>query len=186
MPPTKKTKKAKPKAKPKAKSKSRPKAKPKAKPEKKAKKEPKEKSRYLFKITVVGPEDPLLERVLAVFNEQVVAVDGIRIGATKFELADSDVGTLFMSPEHAALDVLLSLTFKGAKGVIIVLRELDPQIETVYRNEIRNNLGEGIPTRVIRLGADMDEFKRTEIQSVLDDLLREILEAVESNKSSDK
>jgi hypothetical protein len=184
MPSAKKTKKAKPKAKPKAKAKARPKAKPKA--EKKAKKEPKEKSRYLFKITVVGPEDPLLERVLAVFNEQVVAVDGIRIGATKFELADSDVGTLFMSPEHAALDVLLSLTFKGAKGVIIVLREPDPQLETVYRNEIRNNLGEGIPTRVICLGADLDEFKRTEIQSVLDDLLREILEATESNRSKNK
>ncbi|MFX0045606.1 MAG: hypothetical protein ACFE8Z_07135 [Candidatus Hermodarchaeota archaeon] len=181
MPPEMKTKKAKPKAKPKAKSKARPKAKPKAAPKKKVKKKPKEKSRYLFKITVVGPEDPLLERVLAVFNEQVVAVDGIRIGATKFELADSDVGTLFMSPEHAALDVLLSLTFKGAKGVIIVLREPDPQLETVYRNDIRDNLGEGIPTRVICLGDDLDEFKRTEILSVLDDLLREILEVASSN-----
>ncbi|MFX1416855.1 MAG: hypothetical protein ACFFC0_08580 [Promethearchaeota archaeon] len=179
MPPKKATKKDKPKAKPKA----RPKAEPKAKPKKKAKEKPKEKSRYLFKITVVGPEDPLLERVLAVFNEQVVAVDGIRIGATKFELADSDVGTLFMSPEHAALDILLSLTFKGAKGVIIVLREHDPQIETVYRNEIRKNLGEGIPTRVISVSGDLDEFKRTEIQSVLDDLLREILGVAAFNKS---
>ena len=177
MPEEKKTKKTKPKAK------ATSKARPKAKPKKKAKKEPKEKSRYHFKITVVGPEDPLLERVLAVFDEQVVAIDGIRIGATKLELADSDVGTLFMSPEHAALDILLSLTFKGAKGVIIVLRELDPQIETVYRNEIRSNLGEGIPTRVICLGDELDEFKRTEIQSVLDDLLREILEVTASDKS---
>ncbi|MHA2380061.1 MAG: hypothetical protein ACXADS_12375 [Candidatus Thorarchaeota archaeon] len=174
MPPARKPKKAKSKAK------------QKAKPEKKPKKEHKEKSRYLFKITVVGPDDTLLERVLGVFNEQVVAVDGIRIGATKFELGDSDVRTLFMSPEHAALDILLSLTFKGAKGVIIVLREMDPQIETVYRNEIRNNLGEGIPTRVISLGAEMDEFKRTEIHSVLDDLLQEILQGAASNRSTSR
>ncbi len=172
MPPKKKPRKAEPEAK------------PKAKPKKTSKKEPKKKSRYHFKITVVGPEDPLLERVLAVFDEQVVAIDGIRIGATKLELADSNVGTLFMSPEHAALDILLSLTFKGAKGVIIVLRDPDPQLETVYRNDIRDNLGEGIPTRVICLGDDLDEFKRTEIQSVLDDLLREILEVASSSKST--
>ncbi|MFQ5832311.1 MAG: hypothetical protein ACE5H4_06400 [Candidatus Thorarchaeota archaeon] len=154
----------------------------KAKPKCKRKKKPKQKSRYLFKITVVGPEDVLLGRVLAVFNQQVVAVDGIRIGATKLELADSDVRTLFMSPEHAALDILLSLTYKGAKGVIIVLREADPQIETVYRNEIRNNLGEGTPTRVICLGNSLDKFKKTEVNNVLDDLLQEILEIAGSKK----
>ncbi len=149
---------------------------------KRKKKKPKQKSRYLFKITVVGPEDKLLERVLAVFNEQVVAVDGIRIGATKLELADSDVRTLFMSPEHAALDILLSLTYKGAKGVIIVLREADPQIETVYRNEIRNNVGEGIPTRVICIGNSIDDFKKNEINNALDDILQEILEVASSKK----
>ncbi len=163
MPSTQKVKKAKPKG-------------------KRKKKKPKQKSRFLFKITVVGPEDMLLERVLAVFNEQIVAVDGIRIGATKLELADSDVRTLFMSPEHAALDILLSLTYKGAKGVIIVLREADPQIETVYRNEIRNNLGEGTPTRVICIGNSIDDFKKNEINNVLDNILQEILEIASSKK----
>lgn len=135
----------------------------------------KRKSEWLFKITVVGPEDRLLEQVLSVFNEQVVSVDGIRIGATKLEREDSDVRTLFMSPKHSALDLLLSLTYKGATGVIIVLKSPDPEIEALYRNEIRENLGEGIPTRMISVDSDIDDFKRNEIHNLLDELLEEIL-----------
>ncbi len=142
---------------------------------KKPKKAEKQKSRYLFKVTVVGPEDRLLEQFLGAFNEQVMAVDGIRIGAAKLEREDSDVRTLFMSPKHSALDILLSLTYKGATGVIIVLNDADPELETMYRNEIRDNLGEGIPTRVICVGSGIDEFKRNEIQNLLDELMEEIL-----------
>ncbi|MHA2117887.1 MAG: hypothetical protein ACW98J_03115 [Candidatus Thorarchaeota archaeon] len=142
---------------------------------KKPKKAEKQKSRYLFKVTVVGPDDRLLEQVLSVFNEQVMSVDGIRIGATKVEREDSDVQTLFMSPKHSALDILLSLTYKGATGVIIVLKDADPEIETMYRNEVRENLGEGIPTRVICVGSDIEDFKRNEIHNLLDELMDEIL-----------
>ena len=142
---------------------------------KSSKKAEKQKSRYLFKVTVVGPDDRLLEQVLSVFNEQVMSVDGIRIGAVKFEREDSDVSTLFMSPKHSALDILLSLTYKGATGVIIVLDDADPELETMYRNEIRENLGEGIPTRVIFVGSGIEEFKRNEIQNLLDELTEEIL-----------
>ncbi|MFX0108646.1 MAG: hypothetical protein ACFE7R_10200 [Candidatus Hodarchaeota archaeon] len=145
-------------------------------PKRKAKPKTEDKSRYLFKLTVVGPEDPLLESFLVVINEQVVSVDGIRIGATNVELDDSRVSTLFMSPKHAALDILLSLTYKGAKGVIIVLREADPELETVYRNEIRANLGEGVPTRVCILPKEIDDFKRNEINTMLDGLIEEMLE----------
>lgn len=144
-------------------------------PGKKSKETKRQKSRYLFKVTVVGPEDRLLEQVLGVFNEQVVAVDGIRIGSTKLEREDSDVRTLFMSPKHSALDILLSLTYKGASGVIIVLKDADPEIETMYRNEVRDNLGEGIPTRVICVGSGIEEFKRNEIQNILDEMMEEIL-----------
>ena len=119
------------------------------------------KPRYLFKITMVGPEDRLLEKVLSVINENVVAVDGIRIGATHLETEDSDVRTLFMSPKHSALDILLSLTYKGAKAVMIVLKEPDQEIETMYRNEIRENLGQGIPTRVITVSAEIDSGMRS-------------------------
>ncbi|MHA2020986.1 MAG: hypothetical protein ACW96N_04675 [Candidatus Thorarchaeota archaeon] len=142
---------------------------------KKPKKAEKQKSRYLFKVTVVGPDDRLLEQVLSVFNEQVMSVDGIRIGATKVEREDSDVQTLFMSPKHSALDILLSLTYKGATGVIIVQKDADPEIETMYRNEVRENLGEGIPTRVICVGSDIEDFKRNEIHNLLDELMDEIL-----------
>jgi hypothetical protein len=80
-----------------------------------------------------------------------------------------------MSPKHAALDILLSLTFKGANAAIIVLREPDPELETVYRNEVRENLGTKIPTRVVTVESGIDEFKRTEIHHTFDDLIEEIL-----------
>jgi hypothetical protein len=45
----------------------------------------------------------------------------------------------------------------------------------MYRNEVRENLGEGIPTRVICVGSDIDDFKRNEIHNLLDELMDEIL-----------
>ena len=144
----------------------------------------KSKSRYLFKITMVGPEDKLLEKVLSVINENVVAVDGIRIGATHLETENSDVKALFMSPKHSALDILLSLTYKGAKGVMIVLKEHDPEIETMYRNEIRENLGQGIPTRVIAVGTKIEEFKKAEIRNTLDEMIEEMLDIAEKERAA--
>ncbi len=132
------------------------------------------KSKYLFKITVVGPEDSLLEDVLSTFDP-VVKVDGIRIVSADRSTDDSEVRAVFMSPKHAALDILLSLTFKGASAVIIVLRDPDPELETIYRNEIRENLGTGIPTRVVTVGSSLDEFKRNEIHHCFDELVDEIL-----------
>lgn len=142
------------------------------------------KPRYLFKITMVGPEDRLLEKVLSVINENVVAVDGIRIGSTQLETENTDVKTLFMSPKHSALDILLSLTYKGAKAVFIVLKESDPEIETMYRNEIRENLGQGVPTRVITVSTEIDEFKITEIKTALDDIIEEMLEIAEKERGA--
>jgi len=132
------------------------------------------KSKYLFKVTVVGPDDQLLENVLSTFDP-VVKVDGIRIVSADHSTADSEVRAVFMSPKHAALDILLSLTFKGASAVMIVLREPDPELETVYRNEIRENLGTKVPTRVCTIGPELDEFKRTEIHHTFDELMEEIL-----------
>jgi len=132
------------------------------------------KSKFLFKITVVGPDDSLLEDVLSTFDP-VVKVDGIRIVSADHSTDDSDVRAVFMSPKHAALDILLSMTFKGASAVIIVLRDADPQLETVYRNEVRKNLGAKIPTRVVTVGSALDEYKRTEIHHTFDELIEEIL-----------
>jgi len=136
------------------------------------KKQPK--SKYLFKITVVGPEDSLLEDVLSTFDP-VVKVDGIRIVSADHFTDDSEVRAVFMSPRHAALDILLSLTYRGASAVIIVLREPDPELETIYRNEIRENLGTKVPTRVVTIESSLDEFKRNEIHHCADDLIEEIL-----------
>lgn len=140
------------------------------------KKDDKKISKYLFKITVVGPDDKLLMDVLSIFDDPVVSVDGIRIGSTEVDFDTSEVHAVFMSPRHSALDILLALTYKGASGVIIVLREPDPEIETLYRNEIRKNLGGEIPTRVVTIGSTMDKFKRTEIEHIFDDVVAEILE----------
>jgi len=133
-------------------------------------------SKYLFKITVVGPDDKLLMDVLSIFDDPVVSVDGIRIGSTEVDFDTSEVHAVFMSPRHSALDILLTLTYKGASGVIIVLREPDPEIETLYRNEIRNNLGTDVPTRLVTIGSTMDKFKQTEIEHIFDDVVAEILE----------
>ncbi len=140
----------------------------------KSKSKKRAKSKFLFKITVVGPDDSLLEDVLSIFDP-VVKVDGIRIVSTEAHTDDSDIRAVFMSPKHAALDILLSLTYKGASAVIIVLRDPDPELETVYRNEIRENLGTRVPTRVVSITSTLDEFKRTEINHIFDDLIEEIL-----------
>jgi hypothetical protein len=131
-------------------------------------------SRYLFKITVVGPVDSLLEEVLQVFSKRVVTVDGISISAADHATDSSDVKALIMSPRHDALDIMLSLTFKGANAAIIVLREVDPEVETYYRNEVRVKAGE-LPTRVFSVGPDFNETKRCEILRTLDGLLEAIL-----------
>lgn len=136
----------------------------------------KKRSKYLFKITVVGPDDKLLEAVLSTFEDPVVAVDGIRIGSTEVDTDTSEIHAVFMSPKHAALDILLTLTYKGASAVIIVCKDVDPEIETIYRNEIRENLGTGIPTRVIQVDIPIDKFKRNEIHHLTDEIIEEILE----------
>jgi hypothetical protein len=139
------------------------------------KKTSKKRSKYLFKITVVGPDDKLLTDVLSLFDDPVVAVDGIRIGSTEVDIDTSEVHTVFMAPRHAVLDILLTLTYKGASGVIIVLKESDPEIETMYRNEIRTNLGTEVPTRIVTTGPNMDKFKHTEIQHIVEGMVEEIL-----------
>jgi hypothetical protein len=133
------------------------------------------KDRYLFKITVVGPEDKLLTDVLKVFNEHVISIDGIRIGSGEMETESTDVRVLFMSPKHSAMDLLLSMTYKGASAVIIVLRDADPEIETIYRNEIRETVGEGIPTRVVIVGSEIDRYKQNEIAHLFEEIIEEIL-----------
>ncbi len=134
------------------------------------------KSRYLFKITVLGPDDALLESVLSNFNDPVVSVDGIRIGSTDLDLDSSEVHAVFMSPRHSALDILLALTFRGASGAVIVLKEADPQIEALYRNEVRENLGANVPTRTVVIDSELDKFKQTEIHHLFDEVISEILE----------
>jgi len=136
----------------------------------------KKRSRYLFKITVVGPDDKLLEAVLSTFDDPVVAVDGIRIGSTEVDTDTSEIHAVFMSPKHSALDILLTLTYKGSSAVIIVCKDADPEIETIYRNEIRENLGTGIPTRVVQVDLPIDDFKKNEIHHLFDEVIEEILE----------
>lgn len=143
----------------------------------------KSKSNYLFKITVVGPDDMLLEDVLSTFDP-VVKVDGIRIVSADHSTDDSNVRAVFMSPKHAVLDILLSLTYKGASAVMIVMKDSDPELETIYRNEIRENLGTKVPTQVVTIGSGIDEFKRAEIHHTFDEIIEEILSKKEKERQA--
>ena len=133
------------------------------------------KTRYIFKITVVGPDDGLLREVLAILNENVVTVDGVTIGSTRVELEESRVSTVMMSPGRSAMNLMLSLTFKGANAVIIALREADPQVEAHFRNEIREALGTGRPTRVFLGGTRINKRKKEELLSLLNEIAAELV-----------
>ncbi|MDF1539827.1 MAG: hypothetical protein P1Q69_13085, partial [Candidatus Thorarchaeota archaeon] len=145
--------------------------------------ESKKRKRYLFKVTIVGPEDAILEKVLLVVNQSAVAVDGIRIGTTNVETKDSKVRAVTWSPRHSALDVLLDVTYSGANAVVIVLKDTDPEIEAIYREEICEHLGSGTPTRILTVGSDIDEFKRHEILNMFEELFQEVLDS--KNKDSE-
>lgn len=114
--------------------------------------------------------------MLSTFDDPVVAVDGIRIGSTEIDTDTSEIHAVFMSPKHSALDILLTLTYKGASAVLIVCPGSDPEIETIYRNEIRENLGTGVPTRVLQVKLPLDDFKKNEIHHICDEVVEEILE----------
>jgi signal recognition particle receptor subunit beta len=141
-----------------------------------------EKSRYAFKITVIGPDDSLLEEVLRAFSDRVIEVDGIRISSAGHRTDSSDVKALIMSPGYSALDVMLSLTFKGAGGVVIVLREPDDETECMYRNEVKLNAGE-VPTRVLAAGSKFNDKKRKEIVRLLNNMLEEMVSAREGARA---
>ncbi|TFG14831.1 hypothetical protein EU537_02515 [Candidatus Thorarchaeota archaeon] len=136
----------------------------------------KRRAKYLFKVTVVGPDDSLLDEVLRVLNENVVSIDGIRIGSTEIEAEGTDVRAVTMSPKHTALDVLLTVTFTGAKGVLIIMKEPDPEIESIYRNEVREKLGAGIPTRIVFVGDQIEDYQKNQLIYNLGELVEEILE----------
>jgi len=149
---------------------------------KKSSKDKKQK-RYLFKVAIVGPDDALLEKVLGVVNENVVAVDGVRIGTADVETDDSQVKAVTWSPRHTALDVLLDVTFKGANAVVIVLNDNDTELEAIYRKEIDEHLGVNTPTRVFTVGSGIDDFKQHEILNMFEDLFEEVLESKKASKT---
>ncbi len=137
---------------------------------------PAKKSRYSFKITIVGPDDELLEGVLTALMDQTIVVDGIRIGSADMKTLDSDVRALIMSPKDTAMDLLFSLSYKGATAALIVLPESTPELETKYRNDVRENLGERYPTRVFTADGRLDQTKCAELAEIFRDLVGEMLE----------
>jgi hypothetical protein len=137
-----------------------------------------EKARYLFKITVIGPDDFLLREVLHALSEKVIEVDGIHVTSAGHKTDKSDVKALIMSPAYSALDLMLSLTFKGAGGVIIVLRETDEETECMYQSEAKLNAGD-VPTRTLIVGPALTDEKRKEIIRLLNDMLEKMVSARE-------
>ncbi|MEM2143218.1 MAG: hypothetical protein QXS20_00130 [Candidatus Thorarchaeota archaeon] len=134
-----------------------------------------QKQRFVFKITVLGPDDELLKSVLEGINKQTLSVNGIVIGSTKVELEQSDVSTLMMSPSQSAHRLLLSLTFRGAHAALIVMREPDPVEEATYRNQVRREIGTDVPVRVFVTGQRLTKRKIDDMLIILNELADELV-----------
>ena len=131
-------------------------------------------ARYVIKVTIVGPDDSMLYQVLEAIADKSVTVDGIRIGSRDLKGRDLEVQAVVMLPTRHAMDILVSLTFKGASAAIVVLESPDPELESKHRNEIRENVGH-VPTRVFYVGSELDKEKKRELLSLFHDLVNEVM-----------
>ncbi|MBD3406345.1 MAG: hypothetical protein GF411_09565 [Candidatus Lokiarchaeota archaeon] len=132
--------------------------------------------RFLFKISLMGPDESLLEEVVRIFNKDLVSIDGISIGSVKRESHGADVKAVFMFSKHSALDILLTLAYTGAHGAMIVLESPNPELESEYRNRVRENIGT-VPCRLLVLDSPLDKEESKRIIDAFENLVEELLEA---------
>ncbi|TXT57485.1 MAG: hypothetical protein BAJATHORv1_10187 [Candidatus Thorarchaeota archaeon] len=130
--------------------------------------------RFLFKITLLGPDEDLLEEVVRIFNKDLVSVDGISIGSIERESHGADVRAVFMFSKHSALDILLTMTYTGAHGAMVVLEKTDPDLEAKYKNKVKEKIG-SVPCRLLILDEPLDDDERKRIISAFEGLVEELL-----------
>ncbi len=136
----------------------------------------KKKKKYLFKITVDGPNDSLNQDVLKIITQSYVQIHGLGIYETTKETDNERINTVIMSPKHDAMHFMLSLSYKRSSGALIVLENKHKDKEQNYRERVIKNAGD-IPTRIIHIpdGIDHEELKKL-IGKYLDELIDEIIE----------
>ncbi|MFX1518592.1 MAG: hypothetical protein ACFFCD_01520 [Promethearchaeota archaeon] len=105
---------------------------------------------YIFKIAVVGPNDFLKDQVLHLISGGNIGVDGLRI-----HVGDADhierIKLSYWLPHKDAFQVLVSLSYKGAHGALIVLDQDNIEVLTHYRAEVRKKCGK-IPVLHLFIG----------------------------------
>ena len=102
--------------------------------------------RFLFKIVVTGPDDYLNDKVLRLISYSKVMVDGI--GVHVGGVPSKSVRTTYWSPQKDAFKILISLSYQGAKGALIVSSKENKESAVRYRTEIKERCG-NIPTSLL-------------------------------------
>jgi hypothetical protein len=108
---------------------------------------------FIFKIAVIGPNDYLKDQVLHLVSGGNVGIDGLRIHVSDSEQLDR-IKLSYWLPHKDAYQVLVSLSYQGAHGALIVLSEDEIPTLGHYRAELKKNCGE-IPTTHLLIGKNM-------------------------------
>jgi len=124
---------------------------------------------FIFKIAVVGPNDFLKDQVLHLVSGGNVGIDGLRIHVGDCDQVDR-IKLSYWLPHKDAYQVLVSLSYKGAHGALIVLSEDDIDTLSQYRAEVKTQCGE-IPVSYLLIGKNM---KSEEIRKMADIKMHEL------------
>jgi hypothetical protein len=108
---------------------------------------------FIFKIAVVGPNDLLKDQVLHLVSGGNVGIDGLRIHVGDADHIDR-IKLSYWLPHKDAYQVLVSLSYKGAHGALIVLSQDDIETLSQYRADIKKECGE-VPVSHLLIGKNM-------------------------------
>ena len=124
---------------------------------------------FIFKIAVVGPNDFLKDQILHLISGGNIGVDGLRI-----HVGDADqterIKLSYWLPHKDAYQVLVTLSYRGAHGALIVLDQDNIEALTQYRAEVRKKCGK-IPVSHLLIGKNM---KPKEIRKMADIKMHEL------------
>jgi hypothetical protein len=134
---------------------------------------------YIFKIAVTGPNDFLKDQVLHLISGGNIGVDGLRIhvGDT---VSTERIRLSYWLPHQDAYKVLVSLSYRGVHGALIVLSEDDVATLSQYRAEVKKKCGK-IPTSYLLIGKKM---KPEEIRKMADIKMHELAVKIRDKTSN--
>ena len=135
--------------------------------------------RFLFKIAVTGPDDYLNDKVLRLLSYGNIMVDGIGIHVG--HVPSEPIKISYWHPHQNAFEVLVGLSYQGAKGVLIVSPKEDTAAAMRYRAEIKKKCG-NIPTSILLI----DKNKTFDAMHKMTNLMIRELVARIRRKSSQK